>query len=181
MWVGAKNLYFHTRSCLSTRTGFKLLPIFITDDRSTFCHTITYSVWEVDASHELFHFLVEGSTSYNHFIEVSTKSIHYLLAYNSLDLVAHNRNFQEEFHSWGFQFGKYILLDNLFDNKGNGDNNFRLDFGKGLQNNLRTWHTGEEEHLTSVAEFIEEFECKSVHVCHRKHGNYAITGFQYLA
>ena len=86
----------------------------------------------------------------------------------------------EELHGRSFELRKHVLLDDLFDDQWYGDNNLRLHFGKCLENDLRARHTGEEVYMATVAEFIEKFECKTVHVCHRQHGYDAIARLEYL-
>ena len=49
-----------------------------------------------------------------------------------------------------------ILLDNLFYDKRYGDDDFWFHIGECLEDNLRTWHTGEEVDVTTYGELIKE-------------------------
>ena len=83
------------------------------------------------------------------------------------------------FHGRRFQFREYALLDNLFDDEWNGNDEIRFYFFECLEDNFRTRHTGEEVDVAADGELIEELEGQSVHMCHRKHGDDLVSGFQF--
>ena len=176
--IGRKNLHFHARSGFSAGTGFEARPVFVTDDRTAFCHTVTHGIGEVYHAQELFHLLVECRTADNDCGKIAAECLYHLLAYGGFYLVVNDRYFQQQFHGRRFQLGQYTLLDNLFDNERYGYDEVRLYVGECLEDNLRTWHTGEVVDVATYGELVQEFECQSVHMSHRQHAYQFVAGFQ---
>ena len=92
--VGAQYFDFHTRSRLSAGTRLEIFPIFITDNRSTLSHAISHGIGEIYTFQELLYFLIEGGTSYNNFVEITSEGIYHLFADCGFDFIIDDRNFQ---------------------------------------------------------------------------------------
>ena len=170
--VGGKDLYIHTGYGFSARTRFEPPPVFVTDDRTAFRHSISYGIREIDHFQELFNLLIESGTSYDYRLKFSSERLNHLFAHRSFNLIV------DDGHCRSFQFRKYTLLDNLFDDKRNSDNQIRFYLFESLEDYLRTRHTGQEVDVATDGKFIKEFECQTIHMRHRKHRYNLVSGLQ---
>ena len=69
------NLHFHVDDRAAAASRDIVFIVGITDDRRTFCGTISDRIFETNPMHELFYLLIERRSAYNDLIEIATKGI----------------------------------------------------------------------------------------------------------
>ena len=153
----------------------------VADDRGTLSSAVAYGVGESDALEELLHFLIEGGTANNDFVEVSTESLHNLLLYLLVHLLAHDRHVQQDAHAVVLYLGEYLLADDLLDNERHSDDYGWLDLGECCSDDGWRWYAGEVEHMATKQEFEHKLECHAVHVSHRQDADYIVALFDDIA
>ena len=72
------------------------MPVAVANDRGTFRGTITYGVRESYLVEEVFHFTVEGGSANDNLIEITSESIHHLLADALVHLFADDRHIEQQ-------------------------------------------------------------------------------------
>ena len=140
----------------------------VADDRSTFGSSVAHGVGESDALEELLHFLIEGGTANNDFVEVATEILHNLLLYLLVHLLAHDRHVQQDAHTVVLYLGEYLLAYDLFDNEWYGDDDGWLDLSECSSDDGWRWYAGEVEHMATEEEFEHKLKRHAVHVSHRQ-------------
>ena len=133
--VMAVDFHFHVQGCFTARAWNELPPVFITNNRSTFCCPIANGIRESDAVEELFHLLVEGGTADNNLLESSAEGIHHLRANLFPHLFANHGHAHKQAHTIVLYLGEHLFPDNLLDNQWHRDDDCRTNIGKRLCNN----------------------------------------------
>src|SRR5574344_2378893 len=100
IWVGRQNLHFHTVYATTTRVFRESIPGRVGDKWSTFCHSITYRIGEIDGVQKTFYFLIEWSTTKKYFVESTAKGIDNLFADCCFYLIIDDRHFKQNLHLW---------------------------------------------------------------------------------
>ena len=88
---------------------------------------------------------------------------------------------EQQAHAVVLYLGEYLLADNLLDNQGHGDDDLRLDVGKGLGDDGRRGDAVQVVHVTAVQELEDELEGHAVHVGHGQDGDDAVATVDDLA
>ena len=115
-----------------------MLVVFITDDRSTLCGTITYGISEADAMQETLHFLIESSTTDDNLIEVASECLSHLIAYLLAYLLVDDRHVEKHTHAVVLNLGEHLLADNLLDDERHSNDDGWLDAAESLGDDSRT-------------------------------------------
>ena len=158
-----------------------MVPVLVGDDGGAFGGTVAHGEGEADALQEVLHFAVEGCAADDDFVEAAAEGLYQALADFVEDAVADERELQQDLHARRLEFGEHVLLDDLFNDERNGDDDGRLDVGKGLHHDFRRGDAGEVIDVAPVEELEDEFEGHAVHVGHGEHGNDAVAALHLLA
>ena len=151
---------------LTTRCRHKLFPIAVTNDWRTLGSTVTHSEWEVNVFQEHFYFAVQGCSTDDNLIDVTTEGLHYLFANLLFYLLLNYRCVQQQLHAVGLNLGEHTLANNLLDNERYGYHKRRLHFGKCLCDDCRRRHTCQVEDMGTCNKLEDKFESHTIHVCH---------------
>ena len=73
------DLDLHVAGCTTAGTWGEGVPVGIADDGGTLGSTIADGVGKVNALEELFHFLIEGSTTDDDFVHLASESLEHFL------------------------------------------------------------------------------------------------------
>ena len=76
-----------------------------------------------------------------------------------------DRKFHQELDAVLLQYRLQLALVDLFNDERHGYHNVRLDFRKGLHDDLRARNPCQEMHMRTYAQFEEHLEHHPVHVC----------------
>ena len=161
--------HLHIQSRLSAGIQPRLVPMGISYDWGALRHSVSYGIWEPDAVEEFLDLRVEGGASEYDFLEIATERGNQLAAELLLHDLVQSRYLEEEL----------VLVDerlelglvDLLDDERHSDDDARLDFRKGLHDDLRAWHPGQEMHVRADSHLEEELEHHSVHMRGRQHGH----------
>ena len=167
--------------CTSATADGTVLPIVVGDDGRTFRSAVTDRDGEADVCEELLHLLVERRTADDNLIQTAAECLIDLLAYLRLQLAAYKRGFKQCLDGGGGNFRQNLLLDDFLDDERHGNDDARLDIGKGLGNDGGRRDAGEIVDVAAGDKLIDELERHTVHVRHRKDGNRLVARMDMLA
>ena len=156
------------RGSPTTRAWLEVIPRSIADDGCALRSTIAHGIWEVDALEERLHLLIEGSTTDDDFVELSTKGLAHLFADAFLHPAVHHRHVQQESHAIVLHLREHFLANDFLDDEGHGNDDGRLDFGKCLCDDARAWNARKEEHVLTGENLEGELEGHAIHMCQRE-------------
>ena len=172
------NSHLHAWSRFAAGAGLEARPVFVADDGAAFGHAVTHRIGEIDHFQKLLHILVEGGSADDDDADVSSKCLDDLFADGMFDFVVDDGDFQEKLHGGSLQLGDDLFLDNLLNDERHGDDQARLDFGKGLENDLRTGHPREKIDVAACGKLIQKFKSQPVHVGHGQDAHHGVAGLQ---
>ena len=83
---------------------------------------------------EIMEFTIDGKSyrNYPDGHEMSAKAFYHLFAYRCFNLIIDNRHFKQQLHGRSLQLRKYALLDDLFNNQGNRNDQIGLYRGESI-------------------------------------------------
>ena len=77
---------------------------------------------------ETLHFLIESGSTYNHFIEFTSKSFGHLITDLLIDALVDTRHLHQEAKFRILNLGEYLLLNDLLNDQRNGDDDLWFHF-----------------------------------------------------
>ena len=177
--AGYAHLVVHHGPAAAAR--HKVLVTGIADDGGALRGAVAHRVGEIDAVQELLNLLVEGSAADNHLVEIVAEGFLHLVADGMAHLLVDAGHAQKEIHAGSLHLGEHLLADYLLYHQRNGDDDGRLDVGKGLR-----YHGGRRKarQVVDVAtgqKLVDELEGQTVHMGHRKDAQHIVALLHVLA
>ena len=135
--VGTEYLHLHVAYGSAARAGLEVVPVAIGDERGALGGSISGGDGEVDALEECLYLLIEGCTASHHLVGIAAKGLHHHLTDALLHLLVDDGHVPQQSHFVVLYLREHHLADNLLHHERHGDDNGRMDVGKGLCNDSR--------------------------------------------
>ena len=178
--IVAEYLHLHAIYGHAHGGGHEVLMVAIGDERGTLGGAVAARDGEADVDQELFHLLIEGSSTHDDFLDIAAEGFDHLVADGLLHLLAHHGHVEQEAYGVVLNLREHALADDFLDDQRHGDDDMGLDVLEGLCDDGRRRQAGEEEQMTPVAEAEDELEGHAVHMGHGEDGEHVLAGLDVL-
>ena len=149
--------------------------VFVTDQRTTLCHTIAYAVLIFDVMQHLFYFTVERSTTDDQVTQLTAEHLIQTFFHFTTNDILDERSLPKNLHRWSADLRQHTFLDDFLNYQRYSQHHERLHLCKSLHQYSRSRRLREEINLCSFANLIDELKHQTEHVRNRQHRQHFIS------